>query len=91
MVSPLSAFLTCSNASSMVDALFAPLSSQDTGTAIPSPMATTSVSSTSSSSDKVTSAAIAAIQALVKGGTQASSESTTARRSGQFANRWGLR
>jgi hypothetical protein len=68
MISPLSAFLTNSYASCMVDTLFAPLPSQDTGTAS---TATPSVSSTSSSSDKVTSAAIAAIQALVKGGTQA--------------------
>ena len=70
MVSPLNTFLTASYASSMVNALFAPLSSQDTGTATAS-AATPSVSSASSSSDKVTSAAIAAIQALVKGGTLA--------------------
>jgi hypothetical protein len=75
MVSPLSAFLTSSNALSMVDALFQPLSAQDTGTAAAN-TATPSVSSTSSSSDKVTSAAIAAIQALVKGGTSGSSAST---------------
>jgi hypothetical protein len=38
MVSPLSAFLTSSNASSMADALFQPLSSpQDTGAATATP------------------------------------------------------
>ena len=61
MVSPLNTFLTASYASSMVNALFAPLSTQDTGTATTS-TAAPSVSSTSSSADKVTSAAIAAIQ-----------------------------
>ena len=84
MVSPLNAFLTSSNALSMVDTLFAPLSTQGTGTATPS-TATPSVSSASSSSDKVTSAAIAAIQALVKGGTQASSESSTVGAAGSSA------
>ena len=78
MVSPLNTFLTASYASSMVNALFAPLSSQDIGTATTSTKATPSVSTASSSSDKVTSAAIAAIQALVKGGTPASSASTAA-------------
>jgi hypothetical protein len=84
MVSPLNAFLISGNALSMVDALFKPLSSQDTGTAAAS-TATPSVSSTSSSSDKVASAAIAAIQALVQGGPPASSASTTASASGSTA------
>jgi hypothetical protein len=66
MVSPLNTFLTSSYASSMVDALFKPLSSQGLG-AVAAKTVTPSVSSASSSAN-VTSTAIAAIQALVKGG-----------------------
>ena len=67
MVSPLNAFLTSSNASSMVDALFKPLASQDTGTAAAS-TSYAALTRTLASFQQAAGVTVGTIQAILNSG-----------------------